>query len=46
MTGAEYEGGSMQPMVMNRKAAEMTKDRVYELLELLDEKREEYYNGK
>lgn len=34
--GAEYEGGSMQPMVMNQKAAEMTKDRVYELLKLLD----------
>lgn len=34
--GAEYEGGSMQPMVMNQKAAEMTRDRVYELLKLLD----------
>ncbi|MBO5069041.1 MAG: DUF1311 domain-containing protein [Roseburia sp.] len=34
--GAEYEGGSMQPMVMNQKAAEMTKSRVYELLELLE----------
>lgn len=33
--GAEFEGGSMQPMVMNLKAAEMTKVRVYELLELL-----------
>lgn len=34
--GAEYEGGTMQSMVMNQKAAEMTKARVYELLELLD----------
>ena len=34
--GAEYEGGSMQPMVMNLKAAELTKIRVYELLEYLD----------
>ncbi|MBO5278373.1 MAG: DUF1311 domain-containing protein [Lachnospiraceae bacterium] len=34
--GAEYEGGSMQPMVMNLKAAELTKERVYKLLELLD----------
>ena len=35
--GAEYEGGTMQSMVMNLKAAEMTKERVYELLELLKE---------
>lgn len=34
--GAEYEGGSMQPMIMNQKAAEMTKERVYELMELLE----------
>lgn len=34
--GAEYEGGSMQPMVMNEKAAELTKDRVYELMKLFD----------
>lgn len=34
--GAEYEGGSMQPMVMNQKAAELTKIRVYELLEYLE----------
>lgn len=32
--GAAYEGGSMQEMVMNQKAAELTKTRVYELLEL------------
>lgn len=32
--GAEFEGGSLQPMVMNQTAAEMTKARVYELLEL------------
>lgn len=34
--GAEYEGGSMQPMVMNQKAAEITQNRVYELMELLE----------
>lgn len=33
--GAEYEGGSMQPMAVNQKAAELTKERVYELLKLL-----------
>lgn len=31
--GAEYEGGSIQPMIVNLKAAEMTKDRVYKLME-------------
>lgn len=34
--GADYEGGSMQPMVMNQKAAELTKTRVYELLEYFE----------
>lgn len=34
--GAEVVGGSMWPMVMNLKAAELTKSRVYELLELLE----------
>lgn len=34
--GAEFEGGSIQPMIVNQKAAELTKARVYELLELLD----------
>ena len=34
--GADYEGGSIQPMVMNQKAAELTKTRVYELLEYLE----------
>ena len=34
--GTEYEDGSIKPMIMNLKAAEMTKDRVYELLELLE----------
>lgn len=33
--GAEYAGGSMQGMVMNMKAAELTKERVYELAEFL-----------
>lgn len=32
--GAEFEGGSMQPMIQNNTAAEMTRDRVYELMEL------------
>lgn len=34
--GAEYEGGSMQPMAKNMKGAELTKLRVYELLGLFD----------
>lgn len=34
--GAEYEGGSIQPMVMNQKAAEVTKVRVYELMKIFD----------
>ena len=33
--GEEVAGGSMQGMVMNLKAAEMTEERVYELYELL-----------
>lgn len=33
--GAEYEGGTMQPMVENDKGAELTKARVYELAEYL-----------
>lgn len=31
--GAEYEGGSIQSMVMNTKAAELTRERAYELAE-------------
>ncbi len=34
--GAHYQGGSIQALVMNMKAAELTKERVYELLQLLD----------
>lgn len=34
--GAEYEGGSIQPMIVNLKAAQMTKDRVYKLMESFD----------
>ncbi len=34
--GALYEGGSMQPMVISQKAAELTKERVYQLLEYLE----------
>lgn len=33
--GAEYEGGSIQPLIMHEKAAEITRERVYELAELL-----------
>lgn len=33
--GAEYAGGSMQLMVENLKAAELTKDRTYQLIQLL-----------
>lgn len=34
--GAEFEGGSMQPMLENLKGAEMTKERVQELMEILE----------
>ena len=34
--GAQFEGGSMQAMVVNQKAAELTKNRVYQLMGLLD----------
>lgn len=34
--GADYEGGTMQAMIRNQTAAEMTKARVYELIELFD----------
>lgn len=34
--GMEYEGGSMQPMAESLKGAELTRSRVYELLEHLD----------
>ena len=33
--GAEYEGGSIQPLVMNTEGADLTKARVYELVEYL-----------
>lgn len=33
--GAEVEGGSMYPMVVSLKAAELTEERVYELAEYL-----------
>ncbi len=33
--GAEYEGGSMTAMAVNLKAAELTRERVYELAEYL-----------
>ena len=34
--GKEYEGGMAQMMIMHEKGAELTKARVYELLELFD----------
>ena len=33
--GSEYEGGSIRPMIEYLKRAELTRDRVYELIELL-----------
>ena len=33
--GAEYEGGSIQPLIEYKEAAEITKKRVYELAELV-----------
>lgn len=33
--GAEYESGSMRPLIENDRAAELTRERVYELAELL-----------
>ncbi len=35
--GAECEGGSMQPLLENGKAAELTRERAYELVEYLSE---------
>lgn len=34
--GSEYEGGSIRPMIEYLKGAELTRDRVYELIELLN----------
>ena len=34
--GAAYEGGTLQSMAVSQKAAELTKERVYELLEYLE----------
>lgn len=33
--GSEYEGGSIRPMIEHLKGAELTRERVYELLELI-----------
>lgn len=33
--GAEFEGGSMQLLIMNQKAAALISDRVYELADKL-----------
>lgn len=35
--GAEVEGGSMYGMVVSQRGAELTKERVYELMEIVDE---------
>jgi len=35
--GKEFEGGSIYPLVVNREAARITEERVYELYELLKE---------
>ena len=35
--GAEVEGGSMYSMVVNQRGAELTKERVYELMEIVDD---------
>ena len=35
--GAPYEGGPLQPMMENLAAAQMTRDRVYVLMERLAE---------
>lgn len=37
--GAEFEGGSMYGMIVNQVGAELTKERVYELLKVVDEVR-------
>ena len=34
--GAEVEGGSMYGMVVNQRGAELTKERVYELMEIVE----------
>lgn len=33
--GSEYEGGSIRPMIEYLKGAELTRNRVYELIELV-----------
>ena len=35
--GAEFEGGSMYGMVVNQRGAQLTKERVYELMGIVDE---------
>ena len=34
--GKEYEGGSIRPLIENRLGAQLTKDRVYELIEYVE----------
>ena len=34
--GAEVEGGSMYGMVVSQRGAELTKERIYELMEILE----------
>lgn len=38
VAGAPYEGGSIQPLIVNQKQAELTRERVYELAVYLGEK--------
>ena len=40
--GAEVEGGSMYAMVVYQRGAKLTKDRVYELMEIVNELAEEF----
>lgn len=35
--GAEVEGGSMYALVMYQRGAKLTEDRVYELMEIVEE---------
>ncbi len=42
--GSVYEGGSIQPMIEFLKGAELTRDRVYELMELLNKFKSEGYH--
>lgn len=36
-SGAQFEGSSIYPLIVNLKAAELTQERVYKLLQLMDQ---------